>query len=57
MARRDVRQENANPLGAPVVYPSGHDIDADLAEAKDGYNYGTGSDLKWEFDEHMGGDW
>jgi len=64
MSRPDLRGEYAfkrvetnaatNPLGAPVVYPVGHDRDWELQEARDGINTDS---TTWEFDEQMGGEW
>jgi hypothetical protein len=64
MSRPDLRSEYAhkrietnaasNPLGAPIVYPEGHDRDWELQEARDGTNT---ENANWEFDEMMGGEW
>ncbi|HET7713278.1 MAG TPA: terminase family protein [Patescibacteria group bacterium] len=64
MSRPDLRSEYAslaqqkrdeqNPMGAPVVYPVGHDRDWSLQEGNDGYD---NSETQWQFDEFMGGEW
>lgn len=50
-SRLQQKRDDQNPLGAPVVYPSGHIVDWDLQEVKDGYDNGNG---QWTFEETMG---
>jgi hypothetical protein len=55
-ANQEIRDQNTNHLGAPVVYPTDHNVDWQLEEAR---NPAYNSDMNgWTItDEEAGGEW